>query len=566
MSSILCSMWLCAGYANDKVVNIADFMKYVREGDDVTPVVTEALKYCRKVQASKLLFPKATYNFKKDFAVEKYHFISNNDEGLKRFVFDLSGIKNLEIDGQGSLFLLNGFLSPFLLDKSSNITFRNFSIDYSRTFHSEGKILKVDNNGIDIQFSSGFPYKIDNTTLLFTDKEGTVYPWSDLLEFDPQRRETAFMAKDLWVGSKVPVKEISPGVVRLKSPDIKGTVGNVMVFAAGHRLVPAFNISSSNNIRFFDVNIYHCGGMGVIAQNSSNIYLDKVKVSPAPGSGRIISITADATHFSNCTGKVVLENCLFENQKDDASNIHGIYSRITRVISPNEIEVKLVHRQQFGFDYLEEGMELEFADGPSIKTYSKNTIKSLDRINKEYTRVTLRQPLDPATKSGDVIASINGYPEVLIRNCVIRGNRARGILLNSRGTTIVENNVFHVPGAAILFEGDASFWYEQSGVNNVIIRNNTFDNCNYGVWGTACIEVGSGIVKEYRANNSYHKNIVIENNVFKVFDPRILKAYSVDGLVFRSNKIERSNDYKSLYPNAEPFVVDDCSGVQIENL
>lgn len=159
-----------------------------------------------------------------------------------------------------------------------------------------------------------------------------------------------------------------------------------------------------------------------------------------------------------------------------------------------------------------------------------------------------------------------GYPEVLIKNCVIRGNRARGFLLNSRGKTVVENNFFHVPGAAILFEGDASFWFEQSGVSDVLIRNNTFDNCNYGVWGIACIQVGTGIAKSMRPVSRYHKNIVIENNIFKIFDPRLINAYCVDGLTFKNNTIQKDTSYITQFPDAKPFVIESCDNVKIDGL
>ena len=549
--------------ADDGIVNIADFVKYKR-GDDATPMVREAIAYCRKIKAAKLVFPKATYHFKRDFAAEKYVFMSNNDEGLKRFVFDLSGIENLEINGQGSEFILAGFVSPFLLQDSKNISFKNFSIDYVRTFHSEAKILSVDKSGMTVQFTKKFPYRLDHQSLIFTDSTGVVYPWSDLLEFDPKKKETAFMANDLWVGSNVPVKAIRPGTVKLLLPEIIGTPGNVMVFASAFRLVPAFNISNSANISFNGIDIFHCGGMGIVAQNSRDLFLDHVRVTPSPGSGRIVSITADATHFSNCSGKIVIENCLFENQKDDATNIHGIYSKITKIISPSEIEVELIHKHQFGFDYLKPELKVEFADAASIVTYANNSVKSTERINKEFTRVVFNAPISPNTKLGDVIASSEDYPEVLIRKCMIRGNRARGILLNSRGKTVVENNTFHVPGAAILFEGDASFWYEQSGVNGVMIRNNTFDNCNYGVWGNACIQVGSGIMKNVRPQSRYHKNISIVDNTFKIFDPRIINAYCVDGLIFKGNKIEKSKAYPSAFPDGKAFIIEACSNVKID--
>ncbi len=107
-------------------------------------------------------------------------------------------------------------------------------------------------------------------------------------------------------------------------------------------------------------------------------------------------------------------------------------------------------------------------------------------------------------------------------------------------------NTFHVPGAAILFEGDSRFWFEQAGVRDVVIRGNTFDNCNYGVWGTGCIQVGSGIADEFKATSRYNRNIRIENNLFRSFSHLpLLSMYSVDGLTFVDNRLERTKAYPS---------------------
>jgi hypothetical protein len=126
---------------------------------------------------------------------------------------------------------------------------------------------------------------------------------------------------------------------------------------------------------------------------------------------------------------------------------------------------------------------------------------------------------------------------------VLRGNRARGILLGSRGPMVIEGNTFHIPGAAILFEGDSRFWFEQAGVRDVVIRGNTFDNCNYGVWGTGTIQVGSGIADEFKSVSRYNRNIRIENNLFRHFSNLpLLSIYSVDGLTFTGNRLERTTD------------------------
>jgi len=525
-------------------------------GVDATPLVIEAIRKCKDSKADKIVFEKGTYHFQPDFAPEKYVFISNNDEGLKRFVFDLSGMSNLEIDGQGSAFIFDGYVCPFLLDGSKQISIKNFSIDYKRTFHSEGKIVGAYLDSLDIAFSAEYPYQVKYNKLMFTgdqiigkdnggDPKRVVYPFWHLMEFDSAKHEPVQTALDYLNVQNMIVKELRPGVVRIFFPRLKGTIGNTMVFNASDRMVSSFTVSDSEDLIFKNLTLFHAGGMGIIAQRSKNIEVDMVNVVAAPG--RMLSLAADATHFVYCSGKISLQNCKFESMMDDATNIHGIYVKIIQLISPTEAIVKLIHYQQFGFDFLFPGTTVEITDAQSLTPYQENKVMKAERINKEYTKVSFDQPISENVKVGDVIAAAGQYPDVLIKNCTMQKNRARGFLIGSRGKVVIEDNYFHTHCAAIVLEGDGRFWFEQAGVRDLTIRNNTFDNCNYSfMLGLGVIMVGSGIEENRRADSRYNRNITIENNTFRVFNPCILNMYSVDNLTFMNNTIEKTTDYPFL--------------------
>jgi hypothetical protein len=103
------------------------------------------------------------------------------------------------------------------------VTLKNLSFDFSRPFHSEGRVLAVTDEHVDLEFSRSFPYEIRNGVLVFTDgKKGSgpattvtngevLFPYGSLLAFDPDKRETAFMAKDHYkLGDGVAAAEIAP--------------------------------------------------------------------------------------------------------------------------------------------------------------------------------------------------------------------------------------------------------------------------------------------------------------------------------------------------------------------
>lgn len=552
-----------------KEINVADYI----EADslksstyDATLAIVRAVEHCRETKASKLIFPNGIYRVTPAYAPEKYVFVSNNDAGLKNFLFDLSGINELEIDGNGSEFILEGFVCPFLLDNSKSITIKNLKIDYKRPFHSEGVIVGSGKGYVDLTFSEEFPYEVRDNSLRFKDEKGTNYPYGSLLEFNPERKETEFKVFDRWLWrGALQAEKLDNGAIRVYEEGVVGTNDNVIVFGAANRLIPAFTISDSEGILLENINIYHCGGMGVIAQRTKDIELNKVNVSPRPDGGRIVSATADATLFVNCGGYLRMIDCLFENQKDDATNIHGIYAVIDKIISPTEIIVRLKHRQQFGFDFIKKGMTLEFEDSRSLVPMGTRTVADVKRLNKETTLVTFTEAIPEEAKLKDPVANVDFFPEVLIQGCTIQNNRARGLLLGSRGKIVIDNNYFHTPGSAILFEGDGYYWYEQSGVRDVTISNNVFDNCNFGndTWGIGCIGVGTRIDKD-REISRYHKNITVVNNTFKIFDPCIAYLYCVDGFTFKDNTIEKSDKYKYIRDETRTFAITTSDNIVIE--
>jgi len=555
-----------------------DYYALPTDGSDCTP----ALRHCLESlspdddEPTVINFTQGTYHFYPDAGYDEYCFISNNDEGLKRVIFLLKDLRNIEIDGHGSQFIFHGFVNPFVITGAENISFRNFSVDCSRPFHSEGIITALHNDGLEIEIPEEFPYSVKNHILIFTagTESGSkpmttatrdqIYGYDHLLEFDTERRETAYMAHDYFISnSPLVADDLGNRKVRIFRKDLTGTIGNTLVFGPDHRKYPAFTASDSRDIKFSNVTIHHAGGMGIIGQRVKNVTVDHCRV--APSGNRILSATADATHFTNCTGRIILSNNIFTNQMDDATNIHGIYVRI-RDIEPcrTKAVVELCHPQQYGFDFITAGTVVELVKGKSLIPVGTATVSDVKRLNKSLTEVTFATPLPTDIQASDAMCEVREYPEIHIHDNYIGKNRARGMLLNCRGTTVVERNIFHSPGAAILFEGDACFWFEQGGVNDCTIRDNTFDECLFGVWGKAVIDVAAGI-HEHADKSRYNRNIRIYNNRFRTFDSALLlNAYGVDHLDWRNNSIEMTDGYAPAHSNTTRFKVENCDNITID--
>ena len=268
-AALLTCLTINAASAVEKVVYLKDFLTPGAAEIDAVPAVRAALEHCAATGARKLVLPGGRLCMRPDQAVEKYQFISNNDESLKRIAFDLAGMRDFEIDGGGTELLFTGFISPFSLEDCENITISDLTIDFIRTFHSEGIVEATGDGWLEIRFPEDYLCDIVNGCLRFRDTEGTVYPFSNLLEFDAVRREPAFRAMDYWLSNRtIPAEKCENGNFRILRKDLKATVGNVMVFGAAARYNPGFTLADCRGVEIRNVNLYHCGGMGVIAQRS----------------------------------------------------------------------------------------------------------------------------------------------------------------------------------------------------------------------------------------------------------------------------------------------------------
>jgi hypothetical protein len=551
-------------------------------GADVTPALREVLTELAKQGGGRIEFSPGRYDFRLDRAIEKYLFVSNNDESLKRIAFHLEGLSEVEIDGQGAEFIFHGFLMPFAVENCRGVTLRNFSIDYARPFHSEGEILKVEQDAITVRFSEHYPYRIEGDELVFLDEDGIRYPWGRLLEFDPVKREPAYMALDYWgksfvISGMIPADEkgsflsafrasdCGDRCVRVEVPGIHATVGNVMYFGPDHRRVPGVFLKDCSDVTIADVTIHHSGGMAAIAQKCESVAFTNYRVLAKAGTGRIVSATADATHFVNCTGKIRLDRCRMESQMDDATNIHGNYATIDRIAGPRCIELRFMHSQHAGFPLLAAGDSAAFSDGITLHAIGNVGVKEVKAINRDLLAVHLADDLPPGIAPGTLVHNAGQTaPEVEITDCVFTGNRARGILLGSAGKTRVAGNIFHNPGAAILLEGDGKTWFEQAAVRDLVITGNRFENCNFGVWGNAVIEISSPHLDENGLGKRCHRNITITGNTFVSFDGTpLLVAKGAEALVFERNTHEQSDAYPPCRMAASPFLLEHCSQASI---
>ena len=374
------------------IIDINDYLDE-HSATDIVPAIQRALAACRAAEKPTLRFSPGVYHFRPDRAPEKFYYISNNDCGVRRIAFPLIGMDGLILDGGGAEFLFHGRITPFVVDHSSDIVLRNFSVDCARPFFSQGEVVACTEQSLDLRIQQDeFPYRVAGGSLFFTSADWTSlndYCWL-ITEFDPRTRaptrsmyyypiKTVSIAHldetfDTWA-QPFTATEPEPGVVRLhyKTP-WRHTIGHIVTIGHEKRNNPGVFIHESRNVALEDVRLYHVGAMGVIGQLSTDISLKRVAVTTRAGSPRLVSVKADATHFVNCEGTILMEDCQFDNMLDDATNIHGIYSSISRVVGKDTIEAELKHFQQHGICSYRPGDKVAFTDQQTMETLSEGVV------------------------------------------------------------------------------------------------------------------------------------------------------------------------------------------------
>ena len=91
---------------------------------------------------------------------------------------------------------------------------------------------------------------------------------------------------------------------------------------------------------------------------------------------------------------------------------------------------------------------------------------SLEPLPPEVADSAARIPA-PEIRPGQVVENISHNVALTFRHNIVRCNRARGMLIASRGRTVIEDCDFHTSGAAILFEANGEYWFESGGTQDV---------------------------------------------------------------------------------------------------
>lgn len=577
--------------------------------DDMAPLVERMLSEVKAEAVGKevtVCFAPGEYHFYPEGAVHKEYYISNHDQYADRAVgIAIEEFHGLTFDGCGADFIFHGSMLPMSVVATRNCTVRNLSIDFATPHIAQAEVLTCDpERGITFRVAPWVNARVTAEGAFEHYGEGWAYRPGWGIAFEPDTRHIVYATSD--IGTPVyQVEQLDECTFR--SPVWKDTrlkPGTIVAMRTYDRPSPGIFVSHATDARLENVKIHYAEGMGLLAQMSEDITLDRFSVClRGDDDPRYFTTQADATHFSGCKGKISSVNGLYEGMMDDAINVHGTYLKVMERIDDHTLRARYMHGQAWGFDWGYVGDKVQFVRSRTMELVEnvkgERSQKKGDVFVTDITEISLADksssygegkkgyahgakefiirfgdvlPAEITANEGYGIENLTWTPEVYFAHNTIRNNRARGTLFSTPKRTVVEDNLFdHTSGTAILLCGDCNGWYETGACRNVIIRKNRFVNAltNMFQFTSAVISIYPEIPDLNAQKAFFHGGkkhaIRIEDNVFETFDYPLLYAKSVDGLLFKGNTIHKNSDYPQFHWNKSNILLERVTNVSIED-
>ena len=528
--------------------------------ENMTPAVRRLMEACTN-KAAEITFPKGRY----DFWPEK--------PGGMSGAFRIEAARKLRFDGGGSVFVFHGLMNPFKITRSEDVVVRNLSIDWDRPFITQGRIVKVTDEAVDLAINKAqYPFVIEDGRAWFTGEDWKRGVDGYNILYDKTTKEIVYKTRDnpLGMDFNIRAEEIAPGVVRFYGkPKIKPEPGTFISLNHGRYLVTCFDVNRCKDVTLKEITVFHSLSHGVVASRTENLTLDTFNIVASEQKERVFSAVADGFHLVHCKGDVVIENCAHTGLGDDFLNTHGRNCVVLKRLDDRTVHVNRAECTDAG----DEVWLMRKGESQRREVCRVVNVKPVRLAEKGWGQeVSFAEPLPQDFKAGDFFENKTWNARLTMRHCkVLKRHRARGILVTTPEKVVIEQNLVRTAGTAILIEGDTDYWFESGANTDVLIRDNVFEDClssgcetgGKWEWGEAVITITPSHKPDSVESEPYHRNIRVEGNTFKTFDVPLVRARSVRGFAFRKNSVERTNTYVPFAWQKAAFWFDGCREVTV---
>lgn len=484
------------------------------------------------------------YHISRTHAARHVYYVSNtasaqeNPDPTKHIGIWLKRLRNVVIDGNGAQFVTHGEMTPIVIDSCVNVSLKNFLLTAADPSVPEFKVVAVDSISMTVEITAPSRFEIADGRFYFVGED-----WRFPDERYPRLAQVFYPEENVTLRCDSPIEDYSEAytvgdnLVRFvynSVPDVR--TGEIYQFRHGIRSEVCGFINGSRDVRIENAEFNFLGNFGLVGQFSENITYDNIRCRPDAGTERTNAGFADFVQMSSCKGRVRIINSYFEGAHDDPVNIHGTHLVAVASDASDKLTVRYMHGQTYGFVPFIAGDSIEIVNRRTLNALSSAAVKDVKQLGNYDFELTLDRdifPLPDGLVIDDLaVENITWTPEVEISNNYFARIPTRGILITTRGKSIIKDNVFfRMPMSAILVSDDARGWYESGPVRDLTICGNTFFEC-----GSPVITVWPEVE---RFNAPVHRNITVEDNRFILGEGSVVVSVrESDSIIIRHNLFE----------------------------
>lgn len=481
------------------------------------------------------------------------------EPGIYRFdesmLFELKGIRGLTLDGTDAEIVTMGRNAAIQLTNCERVTIRGFKFDRDPLPFSQGTIVEVNRQEqyMTAEIDEGYiiPGKAqENCRVMLWNAAETelraVWCNDGACEFIPRE------------GRRVSFRQ-NKGMIYEENTQIEIGDRVAFPFRDGES---AIRLDGCCDCRVEDCDLYASNGFGIgdFSGEGGTVY-QNVRIIPRPGTGRLMSVSADGFHSFQLHRAPQLIGCEISHSQDDLVNMHDFFGVVARQEADNVLILSMPYRYE---QCARIGSTLEIYRMRELTVRDKATIVAAEYLDDNSgedvraafkaqglwmrpmdeghdVRVTLDRPVQ--VERLDVCAYLDkGTQGAVIRNCHFHHGFVRGVMLRIPGS-VVENNRFdNILGPAVYINAERC-WVEGPFADDVTIKGNTIDYCGYGPdWYLAVYGAISVVTDPVDDPNGcfkvqhYHNLTVTDNTITRPGGAGILLA-NTDGARIEGNVI-----------------------------
>jgi len=469
----------------------------------------------------------------------------------------VEGADRVALDFQGSTLTFRGLIQPFFFKNCGQVEIRNVRLDWARPPFSQGTIVAAGEESLEIEFDPEYPVSSGTPVAGLIDYvPGSAHPLRGTVDWFHIAERTELTGPRTL---RVTLKE------RLRARMREGGNGGRAVPAVGMSVVArhvmnykaAFLFYGCGSVKLENATVYAAPGMGVIGHGCGDVSIRGLRVMRRPGSDRVLSANTDATHFIGCKGTISFDDCLFEGMGDDATNVHGFYLSCRGYGEDGTLYCGIDADIQSEYPEIPAaGDVIELTRRSTLKPYATLTVREAESGPGGEIALRFEEELPAEFSPVDLLANASRVAKLRFLDSVVRNNRARAVLVQTRDAVISGNTFDHCTGTAV-HVNCADNWKESVRTENVTVAGNTFLSCGYGAGTYRETSALALMTESEKAERDVHRAFSFTGNVVYGNGRAGVSLGALSGAVLRGNRFANAG---------ESIRVDDdtCEDIEIE--